>query len=85
MGILVRADGSSNPVARIIFRKKPFGKNVEGLSYFREESCAVELAVQTHNFEDSTFFPRTGKEKMAETGGFSRPKSAIYPRLEPGF
>jgi hypothetical protein len=36
------------------FRKKPFGKNVEGLSYFRDESYAGDLAVQTHDLEDST-------------------------------
>ena len=34
------------------FRKKFFGKNVEGLSYLRDESCAVEVAVQTDDFED---------------------------------
>ena len=44
----------SNPVAPTFFRKKPFGKNVEGLSYFRDKSCAIEGAVQTHDFEDST-------------------------------
>ena len=44
----------SNPVAPTFFRKKPFGQNVEGLSYFRDESYAVERAVQTHDFEDST-------------------------------
>ena len=49
---------SSNGVLspRLFFRKKPFGKNVEGLSYFRDESYAVELAVQTHEFEDSTLY-----------------------------
>jgi len=45
---------SSNPVAPTFFRKKPFGKNVERLSYFRDKSCAIEGAVQTHDFEDST-------------------------------
>ena len=44
----------ASPVAPTFFRKKPFGKNVEGLSYFRNESCAAERAVQTHDFEDST-------------------------------
>ncbi len=28
--------------------------------------------------------PRMGEENMAETGGFSRGKSAIFPCLEPG-
>jgi hypothetical protein len=54
MGILDRPDDSSNPVAPTVFRKKPFGENVEGLSHFRDESCAVEPAVQTDDFEDST-------------------------------
>ena len=34
--------------------KKPLGQNAEGLSYFRDERCAVERAVQTNDFEDST-------------------------------
>jgi hypothetical protein len=34
--------GSSNPVASTSFRKKPFGDNVEGLSYFRDERYAVQ-------------------------------------------
>ncbi len=38
-----------------ICRKKPFGENVEGLSHFSDESCAVERAVQTHNIEQPTF------------------------------
>jgi len=41
-------------VAPTVFRKKPFGENVEGLSHFRDKSCAVEPAVQTGDFEDST-------------------------------
>src|SRR6516164_2157368 len=41
---------------RLLFRKKPFGKNVEGLSYFRDESYPVELAVQTHDFQDSKLY-----------------------------
>jgi hypothetical protein len=50
----VREVVGSNPAAPTFFRKKPFGKNVEGLSYFRDKSCAIEDAVQTHDFEDST-------------------------------
>jgi hypothetical protein len=33
---------SSNPVAPTIFRKKPFGENVEGLSYFGDGSCIAK-------------------------------------------
>jgi hypothetical protein len=44
-----------NPVAATVFRKKPFGENVEGLVHFRDKSCDVEPAVQTDYFEDSTF------------------------------
>jgi hypothetical protein len=36
------------------FRKKPFGQIVARLSNFKDESCAVERAVPTHDFEDST-------------------------------
>ena len=42
----------SNPVAPTVFREKPFGKNVEGLSYKRDKGYAVEMAVQTDDFED---------------------------------
>jgi hypothetical protein len=44
----------SNPVAPTFFRKKPFGENVEGRSHCGDKSCAVERAVQTRDFEDST-------------------------------
>ena len=40
--------------SRLFCRKKPFGQNVEGLSNCGDESCAVERAVQKHDFEDST-------------------------------
>jgi hypothetical protein len=43
----------SNPVAPTVFREKPFGKNVEGLSYKRDKVYAIEMAVQTDDFEDS--------------------------------
>jgi len=54
MRIRDRPENSSNPVAPTFFRNEPFGENVEGLSHFGDESCAVERAVQTHDFEDST-------------------------------
>ena len=44
-----------DPPASTIRDKKPFDENVEGLSYLRDESCVVELAVQKNDFEDSTF------------------------------
>ena len=44
----------SNPVASIFLRKKPFDENVERRSHCGDKSCAVERAVQTHDFEDST-------------------------------
>jgi hypothetical protein len=47
-------DASSNPVAPTFFRNEPFGENVKGLSHFSDETCAVEPAVQTDDFEDST-------------------------------
>jgi hypothetical protein len=37
----------------LFFRKKPFGENVEGLSQFSDQNCAVERAVQTYDFEQS--------------------------------
>jgi hypothetical protein len=46
---------SSNPVASTIFRNEPFGQHVEGLSHFREESYAVESAVQKHDFPRQHF------------------------------
>jgi|SRR5579871_2118589 len=58
----------SNPVAPTFFRKKPFGKNVEGLSYFRDGSCAVEVAVQTHDFEDSPLRIVTGRKTLLAKG-----------------
>ena len=45
----------STPFRSTLRDKKPFGEHVEGLSYLRDESCVVELAVQKHDFEDSTF------------------------------
>ena len=45
---------NSNPVAPTIFRNEPFGEHVEGLSYYRNESCVIEAAVQTDNFKDSS-------------------------------
>jgi hypothetical protein len=39
----VQEVAGSNPVAPTVFRKKPFGENVEGLSYFRRESCAPRI------------------------------------------
>jgi hypothetical protein len=45
---------NSRLVVPTFFRKKPFGENVEGLSHFMDKSCAVEPAVQTDDFEDST-------------------------------
>ena len=44
---------SSNLVAPTFFRKRPFGEKVEGLSHFAGESCGVEPAVQTHDFENA--------------------------------
>ena len=45
----------SSPLSSTFRNKKPFDENVEGLSYLRDESCVVELAVQKNDFEDSTF------------------------------
>jgi hypothetical protein len=45
---------NSRSVAPTFFRNEPYGENVEGLSYCGDKSCAVERAVQTHDFEDST-------------------------------
>ena len=45
----------SNPVIPTIFRLKPFGQQVERLSPVRDQTYAVELPVQTHDFEDSAF------------------------------
>jgi hypothetical protein len=42
----------SRLVVPTFFRKKPFGKNVEALSYLLDESCAVEVSVQTDDFEN---------------------------------
>jgi hypothetical protein len=33
----------SNPVIPTIYRKKPFGENVEGLSHFADKSCIHDL------------------------------------------
>jgi hypothetical protein len=32
----------SNPVAPTVFRKKPFGEHVEGLSHYGNEYCAID-------------------------------------------
>jgi hypothetical protein len=42
----------SNPVTPTVIRDEPFDENVEGLSHISDESCAVEVAVQTDDFED---------------------------------
>jgi hypothetical protein len=46
----------SNLVAPTIFRNKPFGQQVEGLSHCGDETCAFERAVQTEDFEDAALF-----------------------------
>jgi hypothetical protein len=51
----VQEVAGSNPVAPTIFLKKPFGQQAEGLSHCGDKTCAVERAVQTEDFEDSTF------------------------------
>ena len=38
-----------------LFRNKHFGQQVEGLSPFRDKTYAIELPVQTHDFEDLAF------------------------------
>jgi hypothetical protein len=45
---------ASNPVAPTVFRRKPFGENVEGLFHCGIEIYVIEAAVQKHDFEDST-------------------------------
>ena len=45
---------NSRLVAPTFFRNEPFGENVEGLSHCGDESCAVEPAVQKHDFKHST-------------------------------
>src|SRR5208283_512889 len=44
----------SNPFAPTVFREKPFGENVEGLSHCGDKSYAIETGVQKHDFEQST-------------------------------
>ena len=44
----------SNPVIPTIFRIKPFGHQVEGLSPFRDKRYVVERKVQTQDFEYSS-------------------------------
>lgn len=43
-------------VAPTVCLEKPFGQQAEGLSHFGDETYAIERAVQTEDFEDSTFF-----------------------------
>ena len=57
-GVLNRKRGlnsSVSPVAPTSFQNKPFGEYVEGLSHFRAKGYAVELEVQTDDFENLTF------------------------------
>jgi len=35
--------------------KEPFGEHVEGLSYRRHKSYAIEREVQTNDFEEAAF------------------------------
>ena len=51
----VQEVAGSNPVAPTSFQNKPFGEYVEGLSHFRAKGYAVELEVQTDDFENLTF------------------------------
>ncbi len=44
------------PPASTFLQKKPFGENVEGLSYLWAKSSVDESAVQPDDFEDLTFF-----------------------------
>jgi hypothetical protein len=37
-----------------VFRNEPCDEDVEGLSYFRDESCADQLEVQTDDFKQPT-------------------------------
>ena len=67
----------SNPVTPTFFRDKPFGEYVEGLSYFRDESCAVEPAVQKHDFEDTSLGSVVSRkpllpQRLREFKNFSR-------------
>ncbi len=46
----------SSPLSSTFLDNAPFGQNVEGFSYLRDESCVVEPAVQPDDFEDFAFF-----------------------------
>ena len=50
-----RGDEGSNPLPSTIWNRKPFGENVEGLSYCGAKSYVVESAVQPDDFKDLTF------------------------------
>jgi len=43
------------PAASTQGYKKPFGKNVEGLSHLRAKSYVIEVAVQSDDFENFAF------------------------------
>jgi hypothetical protein len=45
----------SSPLSSTFLDNAPFGENVEGLSYFRDESYVDESKVQTDDFEQLTF------------------------------
>ena len=45
----------SSPVSSTFWNKKPFDEYVEGFSYFRTKLCVDETAVQTDDFQDSSF------------------------------
>jgi hypothetical protein len=62
----------SNPVTPTRRDKKPFGENVEGLSYCGDESCVIKAAVQKDDFEDPTFCGVIGG-RAADLAGSGHP------------
>ena len=81
---------SSNPVAPTFFRNEPSGEHVEGLSYLRDESYAVECAARTHDFENSTLCvvvggkPLLAKRLRAPRLPFPKEASLAIPPFSAG-
>ena len=84
------ASPGSNPVASSFFRNEPSGEHVEGLSYLRDESYAVECAARTHDFEDSTLCvvvggkPLLAKRLRAPRLPFPKEASLAFPPFSAG-
>ena len=74
----------SNPVVPTERDRKPFGEHVEGLSHLGTQTCAVEPAVQTDDFEHWRFAEIGGKpflfQCLREFKHFLRP-TAFSERL----